>query len=171
VDKSPIFKVRELYDSLARVYDELYGKEQELKYRTVMNFIGKGIGRLLDVGCGTGGVLSLAERKGWECIGLDISIKMLKMAKKKVTTSELVQGSLDTLPFRPSSFDALISVTSFSSVEEFLKEENHVKELVKKGIILVTFVKKGVHNSSKLSDKGYTVIETDTKDLFAYKYI
>jgi ubiquinone/menaquinone biosynthesis C-methylase UbiE len=171
VDESPISKVRELYDSLANIYDELYGKEQGPKYREAIKLVGKGAGRLLDIGCGTGGAILLAEERGWNCIGLDVSVRMLKKAKKKVMASELVQGSLHAFPFRPSSFNAIVSITSFSSVEEFLGKEDHVKELIKKGIIVVTFVKKGIHNRSKLLDRGYTIIETDTRDLFAYKYV
>ncbi len=66
--------------------------------------------RGLDIGCGTGTFLeALRKRGGGELYGLDISKRMLRVAKRKHRGMEFVRGSALCLPFRDSSFDAVFS--------------------------------------------------------------
>jgi SAM-dependent methyltransferase len=44
---------------------------------------------ILDLGCGTGGVTIPMSRRGYEMIGVDISVDMLNIAREKAAASEL----------------------------------------------------------------------------------
>jgi ubiquinone/menaquinone biosynthesis C-methylase UbiE len=87
--------------------------------------------RVLDLGCGTGLDLPLLSRTvghQGEVVGLDLSRKMLQMAKqriyqKKCPNVSLILGNALDIPFEDSSFDAifcdyLLSTLSASRVIE-----------------------------------------------------
>ena len=77
-----------------------------------------GFGCLLDVGCGSGYLISVlaAERKDAEFYGLDISPKMLEQARKKlaaVRNVTLTEGGANRLPYPDGGFDAVTCIMSF----------------------------------------------------------
>jgi SAM-dependent methyltransferase len=59
--------------------------------------------RVLEVGCGNGGYLSLVE-----AVGLDVSIGMIRAARERAT-GPLICGDAQQLPFRDASFDAVLA--------------------------------------------------------------
>jgi SAM-dependent methyltransferase len=65
--------------------------------------------RILDAGCGTGGMLSALRQKG-AAFGIDVSAEAIRFASRRGVSSPLVRGDVSMLPFPPSSFDL---VTSF----------------------------------------------------------
>lgn len=62
--------------------------------------------RMLDLGCGTGGVLRDWMDEG-HCFGIDRSQLALEICARNGLDS-LVRGDLNALPFRPGSFDAVL---------------------------------------------------------------
>src|SRR5260370_4089390 len=75
-------QVAEWYNTLSSSYDELYGKEQSQKYETVLEFLGNRHFRvLIDIGCGTVTFLEKAQETYDYAIGIDLSTKMLQIAK------------------------------------------------------------------------------------------
>ncbi len=142
-------KVREFYDHLARVYDDLYGEEQEKKYGIVIQALKDYKGTMLDLGCGTGELSLLMEKARWDVIGADISIKMLEVSRGK-GLENLVQCSSDELPFRSGSFNSITAITLFSNSDELLKAVNRLKELLKPNGILIASVPQGGCKSDKL---------------------
>ncbi len=73
-------------------------------------------GPVLDVGCGTGGLLSRVEH-GW-AVGLDYAPAAARRARQK-SGREVVAGSINALPFAPASFAAAVAadVLCHASVE------------------------------------------------------
>lgn len=65
-------------------------------------------GRVVDLGCGTGGVLRDWMREG-VCLGIDRSALALSICRTKGFPA-LVQGDLMTLPLRPGSFDTVLAL-------------------------------------------------------------
>lgn len=65
-------------------------------------------GRVLDLGCGLGGVLREFEADA-HCFGADGSRFALQNSRRR-TSAELVQANLAALPFRDASFDLVVAL-------------------------------------------------------------
>lgn len=61
--------------------------------------------KLLDIGCGNGGFLRIAQQLGWEVWGTDVDEKALKVASQ--TGAKVFQGSLPNLDLPDNSFDVI----------------------------------------------------------------
>src|SRR5687767_12962837 len=60
--------------------------------------------RILDVGCGTGSYTYIVDSEGG-CIGIDLDINALRVAKKYCKNSEFIVSSALNLPFRDGIFE------------------------------------------------------------------
>jgi 2-polyprenyl-3-methyl-5-hydroxy-6-metoxy-1,4-benzoquinol methylase len=69
-------------------------------------------GKLLDIGCGSGGYLDLARSLGWKTYGIDPDPLAVELARQSGATVE--RGTLGTVTLRDAPFDA---VTSMHSIE------------------------------------------------------
>jgi len=71
-------------------------------------------GLILDLACGTGRHLIGLSQKGYNIVGLDSSIKLLKITKNAYRRSQLVRADMRFLPFKAKTFRAAFSMdTSF----------------------------------------------------------
>ena len=78
-------EVAESYDKLAPHWDgEKFNRKNGIKqHERALRFV-KNAGRAIDIGCGSSGrIIDLLISKGFETEGLDISSKMLRLAKKR----------------------------------------------------------------------------------------
>jgi ubiquinone/menaquinone biosynthesis C-methylase UbiE len=70
--------------------------------------------RVLDLACGTGRLTHFLVKKGYHCVGLDISLQMIQIAKNRLKKISgfigLCQGSAEVLPFASESFDYITSI-------------------------------------------------------------
>jgi ubiquinone/menaquinone biosynthesis C-methylase UbiE len=107
-------QVAEWYNTLSGSYDELYGKEQSIKYAKVLEVLGDRHFRVLvDVGCGTGTFLKQAEKIYEYAIGIDLSTKMLRIARERGTpNTDYVLASSSSLPLRDDSSDGVVSIST-----------------------------------------------------------
>ncbi len=63
---------------------------------------------------GQGGILSLLSADGYMMVGLDVSLRLLKIAKQRSQDIAVVLGDIRFLPFKTGTFKAAVSVdTSF----------------------------------------------------------
>lgn len=74
---------------------------------------GEPIGRLLDIGTGTGRIARILAAESGHVVGLDRSPEMLRLARSWLQDLpadkwELVQGDFVALPFPPASFDTVV---------------------------------------------------------------
>lgn len=79
-------------------------------YRSLHDFVGARVGaasRVLDVGCGTGGMLALLPRA--RSAGVDLSTAALAHARGRGLTA-LSRASACSLPFADESFDAVLAL-------------------------------------------------------------
>ncbi len=71
------------------------------------------LGRLLDIGTGTGRIADLLADRADHVVGLDRSPEMLRLARARLQdlpsdSWELLQGDFVALPFAPCSFDTVV---------------------------------------------------------------
>lgn len=98
-----------------QIYDEKYFQNEwvEKSEHTLERFtalIPKNISQsssILDIGCGSGRLISLLERQGYQnTVGIDISVSAVKAAKVK-KAKFLVASAEEGLPFVSESFDLI----------------------------------------------------------------
>lgn len=65
---------------------------------------------ILDIGCGTGVDSRYLSQRGYDTIGMDISMNALSVCKTKQPDRLFLQVDLnDKLPFRPNCFDVIVA--------------------------------------------------------------
>ena len=69
------------YDEIAHLYDSEFSSQEDVYF--YLNYLPPPPCYLLEIGCGTGRVALPLAQKGYKVVGIDISLPMLKQAKKK----------------------------------------------------------------------------------------
>jgi ubiquinone/menaquinone biosynthesis C-methylase UbiE len=137
----------QIFDSEAETYDRWYetplGKfVDSLETREIISLLHptKGM-HILDAGCGTGNYSIKLARLGCMITGVDISEKMLAVARKKAKnfgqTISFINCSIDSLPFASEQFDAAVSVVALEFVENQQKSLDELFRVVQRGSRIV----------------------------------
>ncbi|HKE02277.1 MAG TPA: class I SAM-dependent methyltransferase [Planctomycetota bacterium] len=103
--------VRSGYDTWSETYDATPNPVVALDRRHTMRRLGaRPLERVLDAGCGTGRHLRDLVAARSRPVGLDFSLGMLRVARRRLPAVDLAQADLSApLPVRPGSFDAALS--------------------------------------------------------------
>ena len=104
--------VRSMFDSIAPRYDLVnflmtFGLDALWRRRTIELLELSPASLVLDIGCGTGDLARSLHRKGQRPLGIDLSFKMLEVAR--VFDVPLVQADAAALPLRTAAADAVVS--------------------------------------------------------------
>lgn len=111
-----------------------FRRRTETYLDVISEFIGKVSGLIiLDVGCGSG-LFSKALSKGNFVVALDIDPKPLKAINKDVVA---VNADAHNMPFRPGSFDMVLSLSLMEHLEDPLKHVKCLKKIIRYGGWLV----------------------------------
>lgn len=139
-------KIMQRYDTTADMYEERYAQEQRMKYQKALEKISIKYASVLDVGCGSGLFFKEVATKAGTVIGVDISHKLLLLAKeqaKALGNAFVVQADADHLPFRNNFFGAVFSFTVLQNMPKPTQTLNELKRAAKSGgWIAVTGLKK-----------------------------
>lgn len=124
------------FNRIAAGYDQSWdGKWSALMYDDVLNRIDEQpFESILDVGCGTGNLLSmvLGQYEGVKVSGIDFSPNMLKVAAETLgDQAELILGDAAQLPWPDNSFDLLVCNSSFHHYPEPFKVLMEMKRVLK----------------------------------------
>lgn len=166
--------VAEGYNASAATYDPLYREEQGIKFAFLLNRVmPKGGEVVLDAGCGTGLLLEvLSRRRDCTVVGLDISLGMLREAKRKGTTAELVLGDIERMPFRDCSFDVSFSVSAIQLAEDPKAAVAELRRVLRKGgRIGVSYLRRAGVSIPNVEGLVLAVHDSETmKDVFLTGY-
>jgi ubiquinone/menaquinone biosynthesis C-methylase UbiE len=103
--------VRAAYDKMGSVYNEIrnrYKNKKELDYLATLLPQG---GHILDAGCGAGEpVAKYLVEHGFEVTGIDVSLKILEIARKQVPEGTFLEGDMSQMTFPDNAFDAVVSL-------------------------------------------------------------
>jgi SAM-dependent methyltransferase len=81
--------------------------------------LGRGSGRCLDVGCGTGIYISQAAELGWSVTGVDVSQDQLRVARRRLgQPADLLCADATALPLASSSVDAVYAMMIHTDVPD-----------------------------------------------------
>jgi 2-polyprenyl-3-methyl-5-hydroxy-6-metoxy-1,4-benzoquinol methylase len=111
-------------------YSEWMNKQKNKRFQMWQNRLNKiqrlrSNGKLLDVGCGEGFFLSLAQANGWHITGTELSSFASKLAANTLKT-DIYCGELDEAKFAKNSFDV---VTMWHVLEHVKSPKNYLKEI------------------------------------------
>ena len=82
----------------------------------------------MDIACGRGNFLSQASQEKICCYGVDISEKVISIAKAQKGKKELVIADAENLPWLDNSFDM---ISCLGSLEHFLHPEKALSEMIR----------------------------------------
>jgi len=119
-----------LFESSAKRYDAAMnllslGKDRKVKSEIASRFISEG-DRIFEIGVGTGTLAILCAKRGAYVTGIDVSTKMLEIAKRKIREAGLTQRiRLEKMSavmidrhIPSNSFDKVLSTFVFSELSD-----------------------------------------------------
>ena len=112
----------ELWGAKARDWAEVQEPAWRPVFENVMTLVGVGRGkRLLDVGCGAGGLLSLARERGAAVAGLDASEALAAIARQRLPDASIEVGEMEELPFVDGAFDIVTGINAFQFAGDMVR--------------------------------------------------
>ena len=108
--------VRSLFATIADRYDFItvflsFGRDRAWKRRLIREARIAGTDRVLDLACGTGDIAFEAARSGADVVGLDITTRMIELARAKPSppgsTPAFLVGDMMALPFGRAVMDVV----------------------------------------------------------------
>jgi demethylmenaquinone methyltransferase / 2-methoxy-6-polyprenyl-1,4-benzoquinol methylase len=120
--------VRAMFDTIAPRYDLLnriitFGLDQVWRRRAIRSLDLAPSSFVVDLACGTGDLIRLAERERYRVVGVDFALNMLRLAHD--STSPLVEADAGRLPFADGSVDGIASgfaLRNFTDLPAVLRE-------------------------------------------------
>ncbi len=129
-----------IYDTIAEHFDRTRYKPWD-KCREFINKIPEN-SIALDIGCGNGRHLKLLAERNLTAIGIDTSVELLKICKKKIKSAFLIKADAVNLPFKNSSVDNIIYIAVLHHLpteKDRAKSLNEIRRVLKKrGTALIT---------------------------------
>jgi SAM-dependent methyltransferase len=96
------------YDGHADWYEERGIQFTLARTPLLLDLLGEGPGRCLDLGCGVGVHLPAITARGWTVVGTDLSADQLHIAAGRAAGASLVRADAARLPFADRTFDAIV---------------------------------------------------------------
>ena len=133
------------FDRAAGYYDESRGLApavEELVADRVEEAAGR-VGRLLEVGVGTGRIALPLHRRGRRVVGVDLSLPMLERYRAKAAAAGLppppvLRADATRLPFRDACFDAVLAVHVLHLVPSWERALAEVRRVLVAGGLLLS---------------------------------
>lgn len=121
--------VTDIYSGFAAVYDELM--KNDIDYDGLCDMIerlfrenGKGVDLIADLACGTGAVTSRLAKRGYDMTGIDASVEMLDLARKKDEKSLYLNQDITEFELY-GTMDAILCMTDGFN---YITEEDSLRQ-------------------------------------------
>lgn len=153
-DRSPAAHVASLFDQYAAKFET--SLVQKLGYRVpelLASVLPEQLGKVLDLGCGTGLMGQAIEGRFSEIIGYDLSKGMLAEARRKGIYQRLEQKDLLALELTDERFDLIVAADVFIYIGALERVISWVADALAPNGIFAFTVEEG-------HEKGYTLLES-----------
>lgn len=119
--------------------------------------------KILDLGCGAGYDAKVMSRKGARVVGVDISEKLVNIAKKEVPACKFFVGDITEPLDRLGRFDGVVCLATIMHVDiqKMRKTFENMSNVLRKGGLLLVSSYDGV---GKNYEKSYVSIDGVTYD-------
>jgi ubiquinone/menaquinone biosynthesis C-methylase UbiE len=138
--------VRAAYDDIADWYEHEFLGTQDARGADPLgidsclrDLLGTGSGACLEIGCGTGARAATVRELGWTPLGIDISARMLRYARGRVTVA---MADAERLPLRDESLAAVVAVMVHTDMPQYPAVLREAARVLRPGGL---FVHVGVH--------------------------
>lgn len=133
IDRSIVTK-----EDIAKGYDAIAERVfvSDDFYREVLGIEKDFSGDILEVGVGQGVVLKHIYERGrniQSLTGLDLSDRLIEMARKNVPSAHIVKGDAEEMPFPNESFDIVVMIDVFQYLLNVDKALSEVRRVLRKG--------------------------------------
>jgi len=130
--------VRTLFATIADRYDLItallsYGQDARWKRRLVALAEVRRGERALDLASGTGDIAFAVAARGGKAVGLDITHRMLQLARAKSHAAPFVTGDMAALPFASGSFDLVTTGYGLRNVPDLQTAIDEIARVLKPG--------------------------------------
>ena len=135
--------VRRLFSTIAERYDLItrllsYGQDRRWKARVTALAAARPGMRALDLACGTGDIAFTLAARGADVVGLDITHRMLQLARAKGRAAQFVTGDMLALPFGDEAFDLVTTGYGLRNVPDIPRAIAEMQRVLKPGGILLS---------------------------------
>ena len=160
--------VTDYYNKTATGWSDEWYKEKKQsmileRFYNCFNQVGFAHPRILDLGCGAGYDAKVLAKMGARVTGIDLSEKLIKIAKEQVSSCKFFVGSM-TDPFdKLGAFDGILCLATIMhvNIQSMHKTfENMAKALKKGGLVLIS----AYDGTGKNYEKSYAQLDGDTYD-------
>jgi cyclopropane fatty-acyl-phospholipid synthase-like methyltransferase len=100
--------VRDTYDEIAAGFNSARAAEPADELSPLLAAIAPG-STVLDLGCGAGVPITRTLARTHNVVGLDLSGRQIRLARKQVPDARLIQADMARCAFPPATFDAVVS--------------------------------------------------------------
>lgn len=101
----------ELWGAAVKDWVEIQEKTFVPLWEAVFDAVGVTRGtKFLDAGCGAGGACLIAEQRGADVHGLDVSVPMITVARERMPTCDFRIAELSNIPFSNDQFDRVTAI-------------------------------------------------------------
>src|SRR5258707_10750785 len=94
---------------------------------------------IADLGCGSGIFTRLFQAHNLRCIGLDISLNLLQIARQSYPDLAFVEGDVECLPFASASLDGIVLSGLIHHLPDKRKLASEVYRVLKPGGTFAAF--------------------------------
>ncbi len=145
--RNPNIRPERLGDLYAKNYSGFltgdYAANRQRRYRLTMDSFGEvfrdGAGRrLLDFGCGSGLFLELAEERGFDVTGVDLSPDSVKLANERLRRGRAFHGEAEEIPeIAQGGFDVITLWSVLAHLPRPLEDFDRFRRLLAPGGVLL----------------------------------
>jgi len=128
---------KQLENKIFKRFDELkdgglvskFVENSDFELKEVLKFLSRvSDKKVLDVGCGKGKISRKLKDLGFDVIGIEPSIELIKIARKNNPDIKFIQASATNLPFEKETFDFLICIEVLEHIPDTKKA---IKEMIR----------------------------------------
>lgn len=169
-------KKRDIYFSFYRALIKSYYKKEKSLTDLLKSFLCRifysqstdKCGRVLDIGCGSGGYLGVLNESGWEVYGIDFSKQVVEFAKESRGLKNVKLGNAEKLEFPDNFFDLVTMNHLIEHLSNPKKALVEAKRVLRKGGILVITTPNFSSFNAKIFGKNWFPLETP-RHLFLFE--
>lgn len=141
-------RIRQLFDGLALEYVQERDVQDSFlaQKRVVLEMLAGSTGRLLDIGCGPAAMTRDLLQRGFEVVGVDLSLEMLRHGMQRLAghplrhRCRLEPGDVERLRFADESFDAVLCMGVLEYLPAYGRAIGEIHRVLRPGGVAVISV-------------------------------